>query len=234
MPVSSEDEPWYSFDFGPIHFLEYSTEHDFSIGSAQYRFINEDLKSVNRSKTPWIIVGGHRPIYIDSIFARWPDGDLEVAFALKQALEPLFYKYKVDLTWHGHHHSYQRTCPVYREQCMGYREDGTARAPVHMVIGHAGAGLCYNIQPRRPPYFEKVIIEHGYSRIFANGTRLHMEVLYDRDQRLMDSLTLQKPEDWRDAWNTVLADVPSTLEDSRFSRASLRNGFRLGEEIYVQ
>jgi len=41
----------------------------------------------------------------------------------------------VDLTWHGHHHSYQRTCPVYRKACRGYNADGTAQAPVHMVIG---------------------------------------------------------------------------------------------------
>ena len=25
MPVPSMDQPWYSFDFGPIHFLQYST-----------------------------------------------------------------------------------------------------------------------------------------------------------------------------------------------------------------
>lgn len=199
-----------------------------------HRFIEEDLKSVNRSKTPWLIVGGHRPIYIDSVYAHWPDGDLEVAFALKQALEPLFYKYKVDLTWHGHHHSYQRTCPVYREQCLGYREDGTARGPVHMVIGHAGADLCYDIQPRRPPYFEKVIVEHGYARIFANGTELRTDVLYDRDQTMMDSITLRKPADWQSAWDVDVAKMPSVLEDSRLRRSRLWEHFKPAGEITVQ
>lgn len=32
MPSPAEDKPWYSFDFGPIHFLQYSTEHDFAQG----------------------------------------------------------------------------------------------------------------------------------------------------------------------------------------------------------
>ena len=32
MPRPAEDEPWYSFDFGPIHFLQYSTEHVFAKG----------------------------------------------------------------------------------------------------------------------------------------------------------------------------------------------------------
>ncbi len=25
MPTPAEDKPWYSFDFGPIHFIQYST-----------------------------------------------------------------------------------------------------------------------------------------------------------------------------------------------------------------
>ena len=32
MPLSGKDKWWYSFDFGPIHFLQYSTEHDFAPG----------------------------------------------------------------------------------------------------------------------------------------------------------------------------------------------------------
>ncbi len=35
MPRSAEDKPWYSFDFGPIHFLQYSTEHVFAKGQPQ-------------------------------------------------------------------------------------------------------------------------------------------------------------------------------------------------------
>lgn len=37
-----------------------STEVDFSKGSPQYTFIEADLKAVDRSKTPWIILNGHR------------------------------------------------------------------------------------------------------------------------------------------------------------------------------
>lgn len=31
---------WYSFDFGPIHFLQYSTEQPFDEGSEQYRCVH--------------------------------------------------------------------------------------------------------------------------------------------------------------------------------------------------
>ena len=35
MPASAEDKPWYSFDFGPIHFLQYSGEHVFAKGVSE-------------------------------------------------------------------------------------------------------------------------------------------------------------------------------------------------------
>jgi hypothetical protein len=60
------NEPWYSYDIGFIHFLSMSSEHNFTIGSKQYLFIENDLKNVNKSITPWILFSGHRPMYVDS------------------------------------------------------------------------------------------------------------------------------------------------------------------------
>ena len=40
--------------------------HTLPAGTEQYDFIVADLKAVNRSVTPWLIVGGHRPFYISS------------------------------------------------------------------------------------------------------------------------------------------------------------------------
>jgi hypothetical protein len=37
MPGQGPGKPWYSFDFGPIHFLQYSTEHDFGPGGCRLR-----------------------------------------------------------------------------------------------------------------------------------------------------------------------------------------------------
>jgi len=49
-------------------------------------------------------------------------------------------KYKVDLALWGHHHSYQRTCKVYQEQCV----DG---ATTHIVIGMGGRDLSTDLIP---------------------------------------------------------------------------------------
>ena len=54
--------------------------------------------------------------------------------------------------------------------------DGSQRAPIHLVIGHAGAGLSFTVQFEKPEIFEVVKIEHGYMRVEANGTSLICEV----------------------------------------------------------
>ena len=46
-----------------VHFIMISTEHDLSSSSRQYLWLEEDLKNINRLKTPWVIIGGHRPMY---------------------------------------------------------------------------------------------------------------------------------------------------------------------------
>lgn len=40
-----------------------STEHNFEPGSRQYLWLENDLKKIDRKKTPWVIIGGHRPMY---------------------------------------------------------------------------------------------------------------------------------------------------------------------------
>ena len=50
----------YGFDFGCIHFVMMSGEHDFTPKSEQYTFLVNHLKSVNRTITPWLIFTGHR------------------------------------------------------------------------------------------------------------------------------------------------------------------------------
>ncbi len=84
-------------------FLQHARCHtDFSLlcycnhaGSEQHAFMIKDLASVNRTLTPWLVVGGHRPFYIDSTNNLEPDGDQPVARALRDALEDAFYKYQV-------------------------------------------------------------------------------------------------------------------------------------------
>ena len=36
-------------------------------GSKQYTWLEDDLKKVDRAKTPWVILAGHRPMYTSEL-----------------------------------------------------------------------------------------------------------------------------------------------------------------------
>lgn len=59
-----------------------------------------------------------RPFLVDSTYDKKPNGDLEVSRDLQAAFEELFKQHAVDMTWHGHHHSYQRSCAVFKNECV--------------------------------------------------------------------------------------------------------------------
>lgn len=192
---------WYSFDQGPVHFLQYSTELPFGQGSAQYEWIINDLSSVNRNITPWIIVNGHRPIYTTSTSPASNNyGVIAVAEDLQASLEDVFYEFQVDLTWHGHDHIYERTCPVYKKLCQGTNADGTNAGPVHVVIGHSGYELSFFANPYPPNYWEVIILEHGYMRCTANATSLSCEMVSSTQVgKVLDTYTFTKPAGWQPA-----------------------------------
>lgn len=197
MPIPGPDKQWYAFSLGPVRFIQYSSEHDLRPGSEQHGFISSELAAANRSVTPWLIVSGHRPLYISSTNDWWPNGDQPAAEEARQALEQLLYDNQVDLTLHGHHHSYQRSCPVFKGSCLGLsEEDGSPLAPVHLVTGNAGASLSYNVPLVPSPIWQSIKFWWGYLRVEASATRLTAEVVSDQDGQLLDSFTLKKLEAW--------------------------------------
>jgi len=186
MPTPAKDQPYYGFDYGNVHVTMMSTEHNFDVGSAQYNFLQKDLASVNRNKTPWVIFAGHRPMYIDSTNYSPDGGDQTVATELRNNVEPLLFKYGVDLALWGHHHSYQRSCPVYQTQCT------KEKAPVHVVIGMAGMGLSQNLETNKPNWAVYVDDqEYGYSTIETTEHTLHMQY-FNNGNVLKDQFVLTK------------------------------------------
>jgi hypothetical protein len=102
MPDNGHKIFWYSFNYGNVHIIMMSTEHDFQFGSEQYAWIQRDLASVDRHLFPWIVVTGHRPMYTSE--SSNTVGDLGIAQHLRLNLEPLFQRYKVNLALWGHVH----------------------------------------------------------------------------------------------------------------------------------
>jgi len=96
---------FYSFDYSSIHFVALSSEHEHIPGSTQYRWLENDLKRVDRKKTPFLILYAHRPMYCSN-----KNHGSSIEF--RDDIEPLLHKYQVDLFLFGHVHAYERTCPM--------------------------------------------------------------------------------------------------------------------------
>ena len=48
---------------------------------------------------------------------------------------------QVDVTFAGHDHKYERTCPVYMKSCLAYDGNGTAGGPMHVVRSTHGKSI---------------------------------------------------------------------------------------------
>ena len=95
---------FYSFEFGSVHVAILSSEHDMLKNSTQYRWLQQDLESVDRSVTPWLVFGQHRPFFDSSSASLLPELGI-----MKRSLEPLMLQYKVDLALFGHIHQVSST-----------------------------------------------------------------------------------------------------------------------------
>lgn len=185
MPDHGHAPWWYSFNYGLVHFTILSTEHDFTRGSEQRRWLEQDLRSVDRRVTPWLIVGAHRPMYSSELYPV----DAKVCDGVRSSLEDLFHQYRVELAVWGHYHAYQRTCAVYQNQCS---PGGT----VHIVVGTGGA-MKDSAGIRQDSWSEHFEAEYGYGHVsVVNHTALLWEFVRDSDKTVSDSVWVKKSNDF--------------------------------------
>lgn len=180
---------YYSFDVGVVHFLYISTETNFLEGSDQYSFIKADLESVNRDKTPFVVVQGHRPMYTTSNELR----DTPMREKMLENLEPLLVENNVTLALWGHVHRYERFCPMKNYTCVDASSNFTyyKGSPVHVVIGMAGQDWQASWEPRHDhqdmPIFPQPVRsmyrggEFGYTRLFATREKLTLTYIGNHD-----------------------------------------------------
>ena len=139
---------WYSRNFPGVHMVFMSTEHDFNPGSAQYNWLEQDLSSVDRSITPFVIVYGHSPMYSSNSYH---GSEVE----LRDAVENLYVEKGVDFVVAGHDHFYERTWPVDSETVVDTGTDGKfarGQAPIHLVIGMAGRSAYEDLDEPQPDW----------------------------------------------------------------------------------
>jgi hypothetical protein len=89
-----DERLYYSWVHRFVTFINLSTDSDYAEGTDQYEWLEKTLASVDREKTPWVIVSGHKNLYCSSTYGsndrssttRGDAGDLT------KELEPLFEK----------------------------------------------------------------------------------------------------------------------------------------------
>ncbi len=89
---------WYSFDYGDCHFIVLDDNVNYGKGSSQYQWLEDDLASTDKHFKTAI---QHEGMYC----AGGHDSNVK----LRNALEPLFNRYGVQVVFSGHNHFYQRS-----------------------------------------------------------------------------------------------------------------------------
>ena len=140
-----------------------SSEHSFEKTSRQYKWLEDDLKKVDRDVTPWVIVESHRPMYM----SEYQVYNMKVQIAMRDEFEDLLVEHNVDLFLAGHFHSYLRTCSgLYRYKCNN-------GGPTHITVGTAGAKLDNGHLINRL-WTESFMEQWGYGKITVyNSTVIH-------------------------------------------------------------
>jgi len=200
---------YYSFTFGPSKHIVLSSFSFFREGSLQYDWLLSELKSVDRSVTPWLIVMLHCPLYTTFKTHRREIFVIEA----RAILEPLFVEYSVNFVIAGHIHAYMRTHP------MAFSRRNP-RGPIHIIQGNGGkaAGQRYYNETAEEWIGVRDQSQYGYGTLelfnnthakwrwiktgydeggeFEPDLNVHDEIVV-RNQLYVEEMSVNN-EDWRD------------------------------------
>lgn len=202
-PSGGVENFWYSYDHGMAHFVHIDTETDlghgltgpdegspefggpFGLMNQQINWLANDLASVDRTKTPWVIVMGHRPFY---------NSAGGICANCTKSFEPLFHQYGVDLYFCGHSHVYCRNDPVYNNVSdpNGLNNPNSTWYIVNGAGGHYD-GLD-TLDPTLMPYTRYAQdTTYSWSKlIFHNCTHLTQQAISSANGTVYDQATLFK------------------------------------------
>ncbi|KAJ4778923.1 Purple acid phosphatase [Rhynchospora pubera] len=208
VPAENRANYWYTIDYGMFRFCIGDTEHDWTEGSEQYKFLEECFATVDRKHQPWLIFAAHRVLgyssssgYVAKGLTGEPNG--------RESLQPLWQKYRVDLTFFGHEHMYERTCPVYENQCVNTNKtqySGTMNGTIHAVVGGGGKSLD-DFSTLVPSWSLYRDVDFGFVKLTAfNHSSLLFEYKKSRDGQAYDTFTITR--EYKDVLACVIDSCP--------------------------
>lgn len=138
------NEQWYSYDWGPIHFVALDTESDYG---TQATWLDADLAATAQ---PWKIVYLHRPPF--------SSGQHGSDLTLRMQLAPVLERHGVQLVLAGHDHDYERMRPQ--------------RGVAYVVTGGGGRGT-REVGSSDFTAFASEVIHFVYLEVGADELVLH-------------------------------------------------------------
>lgn len=196
---------YWSYEHGPVKYVSMCTEVgleknlcNYAPGSAQYKWLQHEFATINRTKTPWLILAGHRPMYSS-------DRDTDSG-PLQMYIEPLIIKYKVDLELSGHMHCTEVSAPVNNNvpNMTGVTINGPTSfvysqpsLPVHITAGTLGALIrekFFEPAPAWSMFRNGTFMDnaYGYATLRATQTSLTMKLYRTQTREVMWDLTIEK------------------------------------------
>ena len=170
---------YYSFDRNNVHFVFIDPYIDYEPGSAQYQFIEHDLRNAaSNPKIEWTFVAESIPIYTSP-------SDHPADSNIRDIYHPLFDKYGVDLVFSSDNHNYQRTFPLkYNSQYDSvnnpiiadnhqhiYNYNEGNGGVVYLITGTGGRSL-YEIEEQAPFVAKQADRHFGFLNIDINDKTL--------------------------------------------------------------
>ena len=172
---------YYSYDLNNAHFVFIDPYIDYKPGSAQYQFIENDLKTTSTNpKIDWRFVVESVPMYTSP--SKHPADS-----NIRDIYHPLFDKYNVDIVFNSDNHNYQRTFPLKynshdssnpvvtnRKQIAHYDNDNNNKEGViYLITGTAGRSH-YDIEGQTPYIVKQNSNNFGFVNIDINGKKLEV------------------------------------------------------------
>jgi len=161
------NEQWYSVNFNKIHFTIINSNKDLSVGSEQYKWLENDLANVGKD-IQFKVVAFHHPPY-----STGKHGSDKEDIALQKSVVPLFEKYKVAAVFSGHDHDYERS---------------EVNGIIYFVVGGGGAPLYPQVG--KSEFSKKYSLVYHYSVLERTKDELKVSV-YDTDDKLIDETKLK-------------------------------------------
>jgi len=169
---------WYAFNQGPAAIIQLNSELPLDAKADQFHFLTAVLSKIDRSKTPWVMVTGHRNIYSSSSF--------QTAYA---DLENLLFSHQVDFYVGGHMHLAERSCPMYQSVC---NDAGI----VHLLVGHGGFQLEEGNYDNSPWNRFHDSDNMGFAELAVDGPTATVRFI-TQEGVVVDQSEHHRPDGWR-------------------------------------